>query len=255
MIYTPEEVAVIKQGGQYLAQALAAVVAAVIPGVTTKELDAIAEQEIRAVGAEPSFLNYAGPGPGTPFPSTLCTSINHEVVHAPPVPARVLKEGDIIGLDIGLRYQGFCTDMAVTVGVGKINEEAKRLIRITRESLEKGISAARAGGRVRDISAAVQTYVESHGYSIVRDLVGHGVGRAVHEDPEVPNFVIDGPIGNEPLKEGLVIAIEPMVNMGKAAVHSPRNQWAVITKDKSLSAHFEHTIVVTSKGPVVLTAV
>lgn len=253
MIYTPQEIKIIKQGGQYLAQALQKVVAAVAPRVTTAELDAIAEREIRALGAEPSFLGYVGPGPGTPFPGTLCTSINQEVVHAPPVPARVLKEGDIIGLDIGLRYNGFCTDMAVTVGVGKISNEAKELIRVTREALEKGISAAKVGGRVRDISAAIQTHVEDAGYSIVRDLVGHGVGREIHEDPEIPNFVIDGPIGNEPLAEGLVIAIEPMVNMGKPNVRSGPGQWAVVTRDKSLSAHFEHTIAVTGNGPVILT--
>jgi len=258
MSYTADEVAIIREGGRRLAKVLAQVVARVAPGVTTAELDALAAAGVRAAGGLSSFLGYQGGGAVTPFPSTLCTSINDEVVHAPALPARTLRAGDTIGLDIGMRYPvdgGLCTDMAVTVGVGKISQEQRRLIRVTQEALERGIAAARIGRRVRDISEVIQRHVEAAGYSVVRDLVGHGVGRDIHEDPEVPNFVIDGPISNEPLTAGLVIAIEPMVNAGQAAVRTGRDGWTVSTKDHSHSAHFEHTVALTSRGPVVLTAV
>ena len=256
MVYSVDDIAVMREGGQRLARVLNEVVAMVAPGVTTADLDAHAAERMRALGGEPSFLGYTGSGV-TPFPSTLCTSVNREVVHAPAVPGRVLQEGDIVGLDIGMRYpakQGFCTDMAMTVGVGQISSEASRLIQVTREALELGIQAAQPGRRVSDISRVIQQHVEGAGFSVVYDFVGHGVGRHVHEPPEVPNFVIKGPIANYHLTPGLVIAIEPMVNAGKPSVKTTSDQWTVVTKDKSLSAQFEHTIAITESGSKVLTA-
>lgn len=256
MIYNSEEIAILREGGQKLAQVLREVTEKIRPGVTTVELDALAEKRIRDFGGAPSFLGYLGNLATTPFPSTLCTSINGEVVHAPAVPARTLKDGYIIGLDIGMRYpakNGLCTDMAVTVGVGKISKEAANLIRVTKEALDLGISRARAGARVCDIGEVIQRHVEAAGYSVVRDLTGHGVGRAVHEEPEIPNFVVRGPIGERRLEVGTVIAIEPMVNAGSAAVKTKIDHWTVETHDQSLSAHFEHTVVVTEDKPIILT--
>ncbi|OGL87154.1 type I methionyl aminopeptidase [Candidatus Uhrbacteria bacterium RIFCSPLOWO2_02_FULL_48_12] len=256
MIYNSEEIAILREGGQKLAQVLREVAGQIRPGVTTAELDALAEKQIKNFGGAPSFLGYMGNLAATPFPSTLCTSINGEVVHAPAVPARTLKDGDIIGLDIGMRYpskSGLCTDMAVTVGVGKIFKEAANLIRVTKEALDLGTSKARAGVCVRDIGEAIQRHVEAAGYSVVRDLTGHGVGRAVHEEPEIPNFAVPGPIGDRRLEAGMVIAIEPMVNAGSVAVKTKHDHWTVETHDRSLSAHFEHTVAVTKNGPLVLT--
>lgn len=246
-----------REGGRCLATVLRELVTIVRPGISTAELDAHAEARLRALGGVPSFLGYAGVVSTTPFPSTLCTSVNEEVVHAPALPGRTLRTGDIIGLDIGVRYPaagGFCTDMAVTVPVGRVAPAANQLIRVTREALERGIAAARVGGRVRDISQAVQSYVERAGFSVVRDLVGHGVGRQVHEAPEVPNFVTGGHADDEVLEAGLVIAIEPMVNAGGVPVRTAADRWTVVTHDRSLSAHFEHTVVVTDGGPIILTA-
>lgn len=256
MIYNSEEISILREGGRKLAQILREVAESVRPGVTTAELDALAKKRIRDFGGVPSFLGYIGNLATTPFPSILCTSINDEVVHAPAVPARTLKDGDIIGLDIGMRYpakSGLCTDMAVTVGVGKISKEATNLIRVTKEALDLGINRARAGVRVRDIGEVIQRHVEAVGYSVVRDLTGHGVGKAVHEEPEIPNFAIKGPIGERRLEAGMVIAIEPMVNAGSAAVRTRHNHWTVETHDRSLSAHFEHTIVVTEDRQIILT--
>lgn len=258
MIYSPQDVATIQEGGRRLATVLAEVSALVKPGVTTLELDEYAERRIRELGGVPSFKGYKSGFARTPYSSTLCTSINNEVVHAPPIPSRTLQNGDIIGLDIGMRYpakDGFCTDMAVTVGVGKISPAAQKLISITRQALDEGIATAQPGARVRDISRAVQSCIEGAGFSIVDALVGHGVGKKVHEEPEVPNFVVRGPIGDYKLEPGLVIAIEPMVNKGEAEVDTLADGWTVATHDGSLSAHFEHTIAVTESGPVIMTQV
>lgn len=257
MIYHSEEIAILREGGQKLARVLQEVMKLIRPGITTAELDVLAEKRIREFGGTPSFLGYLGNHAAAPFPSTLCASINGEVVHAPAVPARTLKEGDMIGLDIGMRYPapgGLCTDMAVTVGVGKISKEAGNLIRVTKEALELGINQAKAGVRISDISEVIQHHVEAAGYSVVRELTGHGVGRAVHEEPEIPNFVVKGPIGERRLEAGMVIAIEPMVNAGASAVRTKSDHWTVETMDSGLSAHFEHTVAITENGPLVLTA-
>lgn len=215
------------------------------PGVTTKELDRLAEKYIRAHGGIPTFKGYRG------FPGSICASPNNMVVHG--IPGRLrLREGDILGIDVGVTLEGYIADAAVTVPVGEISEEAKALLRVTEESLYRGIAQCWVGNRVGDISHAVQSYVEAHGYSVVRAMVGHGVGREMHEDPQVPNY---GPPGQGPeLREGMVLAIEPMVNMGGYEVEVGPDSWAVYTKDGSLSAHFEHTVAITRTGPRILTA-
>ena len=226
------------------------------PGVSTVELNALAERRIKEAGGSPSFLGYQGNLSAIPFPSSLCASINSEVEHGPAWPSRILREGDIIGLDLGMRYpkdEGLCTDMAVTVGVGKISSTAARLIRVTKGALEKGIARARAGNRVNDIGEAIQKHTEKFGFSVVRELSGHGVGRNVHEDPEIPNFIVLGAIGDRLLDVGTVIAIEPMINAGSPNVRTQRDQWTVTTSDQTLSAHFEHTIAVTKDAPLILT--
>lgn len=214
------------------------------PGITTKELDRLAEEYIRSRGGVPTFKGYRG------FPGSICASPNDMVVHG--IPGRVrLREGDIIGIDVGVTLSGYIADAAMTFPVGEISEEAQRLIRVTEEALMLGIAQCRAGNRVGDISHAVQSHAEAHGYSVVRSMVGHGVGRHMHEDPQVPNF---GSPGQGPeLREGMVLAIEPMVNAGGYEVEIGDDHWAVYTKDGSLSAHFEHTVAVTSKGPRILT--
>ncbi len=217
---------------------------AVRPGVTTKELDALAEEYIRSQGGIPTFKGYRG------FPGSICTSPNHMVVHGIPGKVR-LQEGDILGVDVGVTLEGYVADAAMTFPVGEVSEEAKRLLRVTEEALYKGIAQCVVGRRVGDISHAVQTHAEAHGFSVVRSLVGHGVGREMHEDPQVPNF---GPPGQGPeLREGMVLAIEPMVNAGGYEVEIGDDSWAVYTRDGSLSAHFEHTVAITKDGPRVLT--
>jgi methionyl aminopeptidase len=214
------------------------------PGVTTADLDRLAEEFIIGEGAIPAFKGYRG------YPATLCTSVNEEVVHGIPS-ARRLEEGDIIGIDVGAIVEGFYGDAAVTLPVGRISDEAARLIRVTEAALAAGLAQVRAGNRLSDISHAVQTVAEAAGYSVVTDFVGHGIGRNLHEDPQVPNF---GKPGEGPrLKEGLVLAIEPMVNIGGHEVEVLSDRWTVVTRDKSLSAHFEHTIAITPDGPKVLT--
>lgn len=250
MQYSTKEVSVIRECGQRLSEILREVVAAVAPGVTTIALDALARRAMDKAGGEPSFLGYRAGGE-TPFPSALCISINNEVVHGPAVPSRTLSLGDIVGIDIGMRYpagSGFCTDMAMTVPVGRISADAARLLNVTRQALVAGVAAAKPNGRIGDIGKAVEACVTAAGYSIVRELVGHGVGREVHEAPEVPNFSVRGPLGAIPLVPGLVIAIEPMVTAGKAGVQTLADDWTVVTRDGSLSAHFEQTIVISAHG-------
>lgn len=256
MIYSESEIVVLRTGGALLANILKELIVMVRPGVTTVALDDWARIRILELGGEPCFLGYTTSGAATPFPSALCTSVNDEVVHAPAIPARTLQSGDIVGLDIGMRYpasDGLCTDMAVTVGVGKVSASAQRLMTVTQEALRRGIAVARAGKHIRDISHAIQSCVERAGFNVVRDLVGHGVGRAVHEPPEVPNYIVPGPIGDVILESGLVIAIEPMVNAGRSNVTTRSDGWTVRTRDGSLSAHFEHTVVVTADGVEILT--
>jgi len=215
----------------------------VAPGVTTAELDGAAEELIRGAGAVPAFLNYRG------FPATLCTSINDVIVHGIPDQTR-LEEGDIIGIDCGVLYKGYYGDAARTYAVGKIEPEARRLLDATRRSLELAIDAVQPGGRLSDIGAAVQAHVEENGFAVVRDFVGHGIGAALHEDPQVPNF---GNPGRGPrLKPGLVLAIEPMVNAGSPGVKVDADGWTARTDDGSLSAHFEFSVAITENGPMIL---
>jgi methionyl aminopeptidase len=233
-----------REAGRVTARALSAVGDAVAPGVTTGELDAVAVAVIEAAGARPAFLGYHG------FPATICASRNCEVVHGIPGKTR-LREGDIISIDMGAIVDGYYGDSARTFAVGRVSDEATRLMTVTRESLEAGIAAARAGGRLYDIGAAVQAVAEGAGFSVVREYVGHGIGRQMHEDPQIPNY---GTAGKGPtLLPGMVLAIEPMINAGTAAVRQMPDGWTVVTADGALSAHFEHTIAITEDGPVVLT--
>jgi len=239
-----EEIEPMDRCNRVVAQIQAAVAGAVAPGASTADLDRMAERMCRDAGVRPAFKGYRG------YPCVLCTSVNEEVVHGIPSPKKVLREGDIIGLDFGVVLEGYYGDAAVTVPVGRISREAEELLRVTRESLRRGISAARPGARLSDISAAVQTHIESHGYSVVREFVGHGIGTSLHEDPQVPNY---GAPGSGPvLKEGLALAIEPMVNVGGPAVRIHADGWTASTIDGSLSAHFERSIAITEEGPLLL---
>jgi len=228
-----------------VAQVLALLKDAVAPGVTTAALDALAERAIREAGALPAFKGYHG------YPATICASVNEQVVHGIPS-ARTLIDGDIISIDLGVLLDGYYGDAAVTVPVGRIAHESAALLRATEESLWKGIENVKVGARVSDIGHAVQKHVEAHGFSVVREFVGHGVGTALHEEPQIPNY---GEPGRGPrLAEGMVLAIEPMVNMGKPAIKVLPDGWTAVTQDGSRSAHFEHTVVVSLAGPVVLSA-
>jgi methionyl aminopeptidase len=242
-----QEVEKMRRAGRIVAGTIDAVLAAVSPGRTTADLDRVAEEYIRTQDATPSFLGYRG------FPASICASLNHEIVHGIPSPDRVLKPGDLLSLDFGAIWEGFHADSAVTVFVGEPpSDEAEKLVRVTEESLEAGISQIRPGGRLSDISHAVEQVVRGAGFEVVREYVGHGVGRALHEDPQIPNY---GPPGRGPeLRPGLVIAVEPMVNIGGWETRVLADDWTVVTADGSLSAHFEHTIAVTEDGHEVLTA-
>lgn len=239
ILKTPDEIAVMAKASRVVAEALAVLKSAVKPGITTDELDRLAESEIRSRGAIPAFKGYRN------YPKTLCASVNEQVVHGIPS-KRVLKEGDIIGLDLGAIVGGFYGDSAVTVAVGRIDEKTATLVRITEESLSLAIEQARVGNRLSDISHAVQRHVEAAGYSVVTEFVGHGIGRQLHEEPQVPNY---GKPGQGPrLQAGMVLAIEPMVNMGGSAVRVLDDRWTAVTVDGSLSAHFEHTIAIQPSG-------
>jgi methionyl aminopeptidase len=235
-----------RAAGRLVGEVLTALASTVAPGVTTGDLDALAEKMIAAAGATPAFKGYHG------YPATICASINEEVIHGIPSGQRRLQEGDIVSLDVGASLNGYYGDSALTVPVGRVSEEAARLLRVTEEALYKAIDAVRPGGRVSDIGHAVQRHVEAHGFSVVREFVGHGIGQRMHEEPQVPNY---GDAGRGPrLAEGMVLAIEPMVNAGKPAVKVLLDGWTAVTKDKSLSAHFEHTVAVTADGAWILTA-
>ena len=244
-VKTKDELATMRRAGAVVADILVLLSGLIKPGLTTGEIDRIAREELKKRGAKPAFLNYHG------FPGVICLSINSEVVHGIPSDKRKLSEGDIIGVDFGCVIERFYGDAAVTVGVGRISPQAQKLIDVTRESLEKGIAAVKAGARVGDVGAAVQTHAEAAGYGVVREFVGHGIGRALHEDPPIPNF---GKAGTGPrLKAGMTIAIEPMVNLGGPEVETLGDGWTAVTKDRSLSAHFEHTVAVTETGFDILT--
>lgn len=243
---TAGEIETIGRAGEIVAGVLALVAERVEPGTTTGELDRLAESFIRDhARALPAFKGLYG------FPATLCTSVNDEVVHGIPSDERRLASGDLLSVDVGVELEGLFADAAVTVPVGDPGEEALRLLRVTREALEAGVEAARPGARLGDVGAAIQERVEAAGFSVVRELVGHGVGHAPHEDPHVPNFGRRG--RGEELAPGLVIAIEPMVNVGARQIRQLEDGWTVVTADGSLSAHFEHTVAVTGDGPQVLT--
>ncbi len=247
ILKTSQEIELIAKASRVVALTIAFLRERVKPGVTTADLDRWAEEFIVREGARPAFKGYRG------YPATLCTSVNEEVVHGIPSSRKRLKEGDIIGVDVGAVVEGYHGDAAVTLPVGAISEAAARLIRVTEASLEAGLAMVRVGNRLSDVSHAIQTVAENEGYSVVTDFVGHGIGRNLHEDPQVPNY---GRPGEGPrLKEGLVLAIEPMVNVGRSEVEVLTDQWTVVTKDRSLSAHFEHTIALTADGPQVLTRV
>lgn len=220
--------------------------AAVRPGVSTAELDAAAEAQIRGAGGTPAFKGYHG------YPATVCISVNDEVIHGIPSPRRILAEGDIVSMDVGAVLDGFVGDSAITVPVGAIGPRAADLLRVTQEALYCAITRMQVGGRVSDIGHAVQQHVEKHDFSVVREFVGHGIGAAMHEEPQVANY---GPAGRGPrLAEGMVLAVEPMVNLGKAGVRVLEDNWTAVTRDGSLSAHFEHTVAITAAGPWVMTA-
>jgi len=240
------EIDLMAQGGKILAGSIETVRAAVRPGISTGELDRVAEEFIRAhEGAVPAFKGLYG------FPGSICASVNNEIVHGIPSPKRVLQDGDIISIDVGVGYKGYFTDSATTVPVGDISVDARELLAVTHRALEAGIGAAVLGNHIGDIGVAVQSVVERAGFSVVRDLVGHGIGVEFHEEPQVPNY--GKPKRREKLVPGLTIAIEPMVNLGGPATKTLADRWTIVTLDGSLSAHFEHTVAIAEGGPLVLT--
>lgn len=247
LIKTDNEIEYMRQAGKIVGDTLLKLEEVIKPGITTAELDRIAEEYIVKQGAKPSFKGYCG------FPASICASVNEEVVHGIPSNSVVLQEGDIISIDCGAILNGFHGDAARTFPVGRISDEANRLIEVTKESFFRGVKNAVIGNRLTDISAEIQKYAESFGYSLVREYVGHGIGKDMHEDPEVPNF---GRPGRGPkLCKGMVLAIEPMVNMGKYHVRVEPNNWTVVTEDGSLSAHYENTVAILENGPEILTLV
>jgi methionyl aminopeptidase len=243
---SPREIGLMRRAGHILSEVMQRLRTTVKPGLSTLEIDEDVEEFIRARGARPAFKGYRG------FPATVCISINEEVVHGIPSARRHVKEGDIVGLDLGCIVEGYYADCAFTVAVGEVPARVQQLLDVTRESLETGIAECRPGRRLSDVSHAIQTHVERHGFSVVRAFVGHGIGRALHEEPQVPNF---GEPGRGPqLRPGMVLALEPMVTMGSWEVKILDDGWTAVTKDGSLAAHFEHTIAVTDSGPEVLTS-
>ncbi len=246
IVKSEHEIEIMREAGKLAAMARAVTGASISPGITTRELNHIADKYIREAGAIPSFLGYGG------FPGSICCSVNDEVIHGIPGD-RKIKEGDLVKIDVGTIYRGFQGDCAATFICGKPDEKALALVNATRQSFYEGIKFAKPGNRISDISAGVQQYAESCGYSVVRDYVGHGIGREMHEDPEVPNFVSPGARGPR-LVAGMTIAVEPMINLGGYKVNVMKDGWTVKTADGLLSAHYENTIVVTAHGPEILTA-
>ncbi len=247
LLKSSAELEKMRRAGAVVAQVLVEIAELVKPGATTADLDLFAQTRTKELGAKPAFKGYHG------FPATLCVSVNEEVVHGIPSKKRILKEGDIVGIDFGVILDGWFGDSARTFAVGKVAPEAQKLLEITEKSLHLGIEQARAGQHLFDIGHAVQNFVESHGYSVVREFVGHGIGKSLHEDPQVPNFGVRGK--GMLLKPGMVLAIEPMINAGKPEVRVLSDGWTAVTVDKALSAHFEHTVAITDQGPEILTRV
>jgi methionyl aminopeptidase len=245
-IKTAQEIAILRDAGKILAEIIEDLKRSLKEGITTREVDQVAEKLIRQRAVVPAFKGYRD------FPGCVCISVNEEVVHGVPG-NRLLRAGDIVSLDVGIIHKEYYSDTALTVGIGTIRDALKKLLDVTSQSLDKGIEQARAGNHLSDISHAIQTFVEANHFSIVRDFVGHGIGKSLHEDPEIPNF---GPAHNGPiLKEGMVFAIEPMVNMGTWQTRISEDGWTVVTQDGAPSAHFEHTVAITAKGPEILTRV
>jgi len=246
---SPQEIEIMRAANLIVVEILAELRMRIAPGIATADLDCLAEELIHKKGAQSAFKGYRLRN-STPFPATICISINEEVVHGIPSPQRILKEGDVVSLDFGVIYRGFYGDAAVTMGVGEVNDPARTLMQVAEESLNAGIAAVRVGGRLGDVSAAIQERVESARFSVVREFVGHGIGRHLHEDPQVPNYGLrDRGIR---LREGMVLAIEPMVNAGRPEVVLKADGWTAVTQDGSLSAHFEHSVAITQHGPNVL---
>ena len=243
IIYCEEEVRAIKRSNQIVAKILEELGSMIRPGIRTKELDEHAEARTREMGAIPAFKGYRD------FPSSLCTSINEEIVHGIPS-SRALREGDIISLDFGVLYEGYYGDAAITFPVGEITPKAKKLIQAAKEAFHKGLDQARAGNRLSDISHAIQTYVEAQGFSVIRSFVGHGIGLSLHEEPQIPNFGLPG--RGPKIKPGMVFALEPMIAVGDWSVEILEDNWTAITRDKSLSAHYEHTVAITEEGAEIL---
>jgi methionyl aminopeptidase len=247
MIKTQKEIAALKAGGVILSSILRAVRAACREGISTTELDEIAQEKIREVGGKPSFLGYRISPSDPGYPAALCTSINQEVVHGIPMPDRRLKNGDLISLDIGMWYEGLCTDMATTVLIGAADPKIRQLVADTRRSLELGIATIKTGSLISDIGDAIEAFIAPKGYGIVRDLAGHGVGHAVHEDPIIPNYH-ERHVPKVVCETGMVLAVEPMINLGTHRVKQKNDGWTIVTADGSPSAHFELTVVVTNEG-------
>jgi len=251
-IKTKEEITILREGGKRLAKVLQEVVGRAAPGVSAQELNNLVEQLIKEGGDIPAFLNYKPNGASEPYPASLCVSINNEIVHGiPGNEGKILKEGDVASFDLGLIHKGLVTDTAYTIGIGSISEENRVLIKVTKDALFKGIDIARVGNTIGDIGAAIEEYIEPYGFAIFEELVGHGVGYSVHEEPYIPNYGNRGT--GEKLMEGMVLAIEPMIGNGKSAIKLLSDGYTYVTKDGSTSAHFEHTIVITNEDPEILT--
>ncbi len=241
---TPAEIQVMYEANQIVAHTLKMLEKEISPGQTSWQLDRLAEEFARDNGAEPAFKGYHG------FPASLCVSLNEQVVHGIPSRKTVLKEGDIVSIDFGVCYKGFYGDAAVTLAVGRIDKVHEKFIEVTRQALFKGIEQARTGKRINDISAAVQNYAEKHGFSVVRQFVGHGIGSQLHEGPEIPNYATSG--SSPRIQSGMVLAIEPMINLGGYDVRVLKDGWTVVTCDRKYAAHFEHSVAVTDNGPLIL---
>lgn len=249
---SPAELEKMRRAGLIVHQILQRLKEMVQPGITTLDLEAEAERMMKEAGAKPAFKGYYVPAAGGKYPFVLCTSVNEEVVHGMPSAKRVLREGDIVSIDTGVAVDGYYGDAAITVPVGRISEEAQRLLRVTEEALELAIAQMKAGNRLFDVCGAIERHVTQNGFSVVREFVGHGIGASLHEEPQVPNYV-DRRNENPRLKEGMVLAIEPMVNAGRPETKILDDRWTAVTRDGSYAAHFEHTVAVTSNGPWVLT--
>ncbi|PLX20691.1 type I methionyl aminopeptidase [Candidatus Parcubacteria bacterium] len=257
-IKTKEEIELMREGGKILSSVMRSLEKMVEPGLSTKELEEKACKLIEEAGGRPSFKHYKISEDSTPFPTALCVYINNEVVHGPALPGRILKQGDIVSIDVGMEYpllengRGMYTDMARTFPAGKIDANTKKLLEATKKSLDISIKKIKPGATINDIGKSIEDYIEARGFSVVRDLVGHGVGRAVHEEPQIPHYYA-GPQYDIPLREGMTIAVEPMVNMGSWEIDVLDDEFTFVTRDGELSAHFEDTILVTKKGAEILT--